>query len=54
MKRFRVLTTGGGTAGHIYPIVAVVAELQTMASEQQGGFEGGYFGAYCSFHAFFS
>ena len=52
MKRFRVLTTGGGTAGHIYPIVAVVAELQTMASEQQVSLEVRYLGAYGSFKGF--
>ncbi|MCR4260896.1 MAG: UDP-N-acetylglucosamine--N-acetylmuramyl-(pentapeptide) pyrophosphoryl-undecaprenol N-acetylglucosamine transferase [Candidatus Colwellbacteria bacterium] len=52
MKRFRVLTTGGGTAGHIYPIAAVVAELQTMASEQQVNLEVRYLGAYGSFKGF--
>ena len=52
MKRFRVLTTAGGTAGHIYPIVAVVSELQTMAAEQQVNLEVRYLGAYGPFKGF--
>ena len=30
-KKIRVLVTGGGTGGHIYPILSVVAEMQTAA-----------------------
>jgi len=52
MKRFRVLTTAGGTAGHIYPVAAVVAELQTMAAEQQVNLEVRYLGAYGPFREF--
>lgn len=52
MKRFRVLTTAGGTAGHVYPIVAVVSELQTMAAVQQINLEVRYLGAYGPFKAF--
>jgi len=52
MKRFRVLTTAGGTAGHIYPVVAVVAELQTLAAEQQVNLEVRYLGSYGPFKAF--
>ena len=52
MKRFRVLTTAGGTARHVYPIVAVVSELQTMAAEQQINLEVRYLGAYGPFKAF--
>ncbi len=32
MKKFRILVTGGGTGGHIYPIIAVVSELQIASS----------------------
>ncbi|OGY61148.1 MAG: hypothetical protein A3I33_03115 [Candidatus Colwellbacteria bacterium RIFCSPLOWO2_02_FULL_45_11] len=31
MKKTRVLVTGGGTGGHMYPIVSVAVELQTEA-----------------------
>lgn len=34
MESFRVLFTGGGTGGHINPIVAVVGELQSEALRQ--------------------
>ncbi len=52
MKIFRVLTTGGGTAGHIYPIAAVVTELQTIAAGQQMNLEVRYLGAYGPFRGF--
>lgn len=52
MKRFRVLTTAGGTAGHVYPVVAVVAELQSMAAEQQVNLEVRYLGAHGPFKGF--
>jgi len=31
MKKTKILVTGGGTGGHMYPIISVVAELQTEA-----------------------
>src|SRR3989338_6260110 len=34
MKKTRILVTGGGTGGHINPIVAVAVELQTEALRQ--------------------
>lgn len=48
-KKFRVLTTGGGTAGHIHPIVAVVAELQALAAQKGVPLEVRYMGAYGPF-----
>jgi len=33
-KKLRVLLTGGGTGGHIYPLIAVSAELQRLCGEQ--------------------
>ncbi|MDP3953631.1 MAG: UDP-N-acetylglucosamine--N-acetylmuramyl-(pentapeptide) pyrophosphoryl-undecaprenol N-acetylglucosamine transferase [bacterium] len=51
MKHFRVLTTGGGTAGHINPIVAVVAKLQTAAAANQVPLEVRYLGAHGPFKA---
>src|SRR3989344_4753734 len=52
MKKFRVLTTAGGTAGHIYPVVVVVSELQAMAADQQVNLEVRYLGAYGPFKNF--
>lgn len=52
MKIFRVLTTAGGTAGHIHPVVAVVSELQTLAAEQQINLEVRYMGSYGPFKGF--
>jgi len=34
MKKTKILVTGGGTGGHIYPIVSVAAELQILALEK--------------------
>ena len=31
MKKLRILLTGGGTGGHIYPIIAVAQKLQEWA-----------------------
>ena len=31
MKKLRILFTGGGTGGHIYPIIAVAQKMQTWA-----------------------
>ncbi|MDD5710726.1 MAG: UDP-N-acetylglucosamine--N-acetylmuramyl-(pentapeptide) pyrophosphoryl-undecaprenol N-acetylglucosamine transferase [Candidatus Colwellbacteria bacterium] len=51
-KKFRVLVTGGGTGGHIYPLVAVVAELQTLAAQHAINMEIRYFGACGSFRQY--
>ncbi len=37
MKKLRILLTGGGTGGHIYPLIAVAGELKKQA--QQAGLE---------------
>lgn len=37
MKNYRILFTGGGSGGHIYPLVAVLEELYSLAA--QGGFQ---------------
>ncbi len=51
-KKFRVLITGGGTGGHIYPLTAVVAELQTLAAQHTINVEIRYLGACGSFQQY--
>ncbi|MBI2592991.1 MAG: UDP-N-acetylglucosamine--N-acetylmuramyl-(pentapeptide) pyrophosphoryl-undecaprenol N-acetylglucosamine transferase [Candidatus Colwellbacteria bacterium] len=46
MPKFRVLVTGGGTGGHIYPLVAVVSELQILASTMRIDAEIRYLGSF--------
>lgn len=45
MGRMRILVTGGGTGGHIYPIVSVVVELQAEALRQNIPLRVRYVGA---------
>ncbi|MBI2595066.1 MAG: glycosyltransferase, partial [Candidatus Colwellbacteria bacterium] len=41
---FRVLMTGGGSGGHIYPLVSVITELQILASQEEVNLEIRYLG----------
>jgi len=41
----RILFTGGGTGGHIYPIVAVAEELQKLAAGEKINIDLRYFGS---------
>lgn len=43
-KKLRILLTGGGTGGHIYPLVAVVDEIYYLAAEQKRDIEIRYLG----------
>lgn len=43
-RKFRVLITGGGTGGHLYPLVSVVTELQILAAQEEINLEVRYLG----------
>lgn len=45
MKRLRILLTGGGTGGHIYPLVAVTQELNKWAAQNGIELDVRYFGS---------
>ncbi len=44
MKTIRIALTGGGTGGHIYPLIAVVEKLEHISIEQKFLMEIRYFG----------
>ncbi len=43
-QKFRVLMTGGGSGGHIYPLVSVITELQILAAQEGVNLEIRYLG----------
>lgn len=43
-KKYRVLITGGGSGGHIYPLVSVISELQILAAQEEIELEVRYLG----------
>jgi UDP-N-acetylglucosamine--N-acetylmuramyl-(pentapeptide) pyrophosphoryl-undecaprenol N-acetylglucosamine transferase len=45
MKKIRIAFTGGGTGGHIYPLLAVAEEVKEQLSRQGADFELLYFGS---------
>ncbi|MBI4085114.1 MAG: UDP-N-acetylglucosamine--N-acetylmuramyl-(pentapeptide) pyrophosphoryl-undecaprenol N-acetylglucosamine transferase [Candidatus Liptonbacteria bacterium] len=44
MKKLRIAFTGGGSGGHIYPLVAVAEELERISIERKSYMEIKYFG----------
>ncbi len=42
--KLRILLTGGGTGGHIYPLIAVAEELRRISAERNRELELRYFG----------
>lgn len=50
MRKLRILITGGGTGGHIYPLIAVVDNLKTLAKEKNIDLRVKYLGAPGAFH----
>lgn len=44
MKKLRILLTGGGTGGHIYPLISVAEQIYRLAGEQKQEVEMKYFG----------
>ncbi len=45
-RKLRVLLTGGGTGGHIYPLIAVASELQQICGKNRISLNLRYLGAY--------
>ncbi len=49
MRKLRILLTGGGTGGHVYPLISVAAELQVISAEKKLGVDIRYLGAFGPF-----
>ncbi len=45
MKKLRILLTGGGTGGHIFPLIAVAQELKKQTTSYDLALDMRYFGA---------
>lgn len=50
-RKTRVLITGGGTGGHLYPLIAVASEIRSIAIEERREIEIRYVGVSGSFRA---
>ncbi|MDO8584786.1 MAG: UDP-N-acetylglucosamine--N-acetylmuramyl-(pentapeptide) pyrophosphoryl-undecaprenol N-acetylglucosamine transferase [bacterium] len=44
MKKIRILITGGGSGGHIYPLIAVIEELKKLIEVSGATLDARYFG----------
>jgi UDP-N-acetylglucosamine--N-acetylmuramyl-(pentapeptide) pyrophosphoryl-undecaprenol N-acetylglucosamine transferase len=45
MRKLRIALSGGGTGGHIYPLIAVATELQILAAKERLEIDMRYFGS---------
>lgn len=45
MRKLRIAFSGGGTGGHIYPLIAVATELQILAAKGHFEIDARYFGS---------
>jgi UDP-N-acetylglucosamine--N-acetylmuramyl-(pentapeptide) pyrophosphoryl-undecaprenol N-acetylglucosamine transferase len=44
LRKFRIVLTGGGSGGHIYPLMAVVEELERLAIDEKLAMDFYYYG----------
>ncbi|MCL5016183.1 MAG: UDP-N-acetylglucosamine--N-acetylmuramyl-(pentapeptide) pyrophosphoryl-undecaprenol N-acetylglucosamine transferase [Patescibacteria group bacterium] len=50
-SKIKILLTGGGSGGHVYPLIAVSQALKTLAAEKGVSLELGYVGSYGGYRA---